>query len=158
MMTALIALFTLFASTFGVFIGLYEDSRDKIWAYVAARALLLAVSYGAAIAVFWFAPTAWWLLWRMAAMWATFYAFAKVSFILFANPRLTARGSVLGSLKKEKPIFRLPTPRPFSILPTPKGKNHAHPNQTPRPHHPACARRVRRKHRCAQSRGGAAVI
>ena len=99
MMTALIALFTLFASTFGVFIGLYEDSRDKIWAYVAARALLLAVSYGAAIAVFWFAPTAWWLLWRMAAMWATFYAFAKVSFILFANPRLTARGSVLGSLK-----------------------------------------------------------
>ena len=79
MMTTLIALFTLFASTFGVFIGLYEDSRDKIWAYVAARALLLAVSYGAVIAVFWFAPTAWWLLWRMAAMWATFYALAKVS-------------------------------------------------------------------------------
>lgn len=42
MMTALIALFTLFASTFGVFIGLYEDSRDKVRAYVAARALLLA--------------------------------------------------------------------------------------------------------------------
>ena len=88
MMTTLIALFTLFASTFGVFIGLYEDSRDKIWAYVAARALLLAVSYGAAIAVFWFAPTAWWLLWRMAAMWATFYALAKVSFHFVCQSQL----------------------------------------------------------------------
>ena len=38
MMTTLIALFTLFASTFGVFIGLYEDSRDKVLAYVAVRA------------------------------------------------------------------------------------------------------------------------
>lgn len=80
MMTALIALFTLFASTFGAFVGLYEDSRDKIWAYVAARALLFALSYGVAIAVFWFTLPAWWLLWRMAAMWTTFYALAKVSF------------------------------------------------------------------------------
>ena len=57
-MPTLIALFTLFATTFGVFIGLYDDSRDKIWAYVVARALLLALSYGAAIAVFWFTPPA----------------------------------------------------------------------------------------------------
>lgn len=42
MMTTLIALFILFAIPFGVFVGLYEDSHDKIWAYVAARALLLA--------------------------------------------------------------------------------------------------------------------
>ena len=30
---------------------------------------------------------------------------------MFANPSLTARGSVLGSLKKGKPVFRLPMPQ-----------------------------------------------
>ena len=43
MMTTLIALFILFAIPFGVFVGLYEDSRDKIRAYVAAR-LMAAVA------------------------------------------------------------------------------------------------------------------
>ena len=79
-MTTLIALFTLFATTFGVFIGWYDDARDKIGAHVVARTLLLAASYGAAIAVFWFTPPAWWLLWRMAAMLLVFYVLAKVSF------------------------------------------------------------------------------
>ena len=79
-MTTLIALFNLFATTFGVFIGWYDDSRDKVWAYVTVRALLLAASYGAAIAVFWLTPPAWLLAWRMVAMLLVFYALAKVTY------------------------------------------------------------------------------
>ena len=70
-MTTLIALFNLFATTFGVFIGWYDDARDKIGAHVVARTLLLAASYGAAIAVFWLTPPAWLLV---------FYALAKVTY------------------------------------------------------------------------------
>ena len=70
-MTTLIVLFNLFATTFGVFIGWYDDARDKIGAHVAVRALLLAASYGAAIAVFWLTPPAWLLV---------FYALAKVTY------------------------------------------------------------------------------
>ena len=44
MMTALIALFTLFASTFGVFIGLYDDWREFILDFVAACVFMFAVS------------------------------------------------------------------------------------------------------------------
>ena len=79
-MTTLIALFNLFATTFGVFIGWYDDARDKVWAYVAVRAPLLAASYGAAIAVFWLTPPAWLLAWRMVAMLLVFYALAKVTY------------------------------------------------------------------------------
>ena len=70
-MTTLIVLFNLFATTFGVFIGWYDDARDKIGAHVVARTLLLAASYGAAIAVFWLTPPAWLLV---------FYALAKVTY------------------------------------------------------------------------------
>ena len=79
-MTTLIALFNLFATTFGVFIGWYDDARDKIGAHVAVRALLLAASYGAAIATFWLTPPAWLLAWRMMAMLLVFYALAKVTY------------------------------------------------------------------------------
>ena len=91
MMTTLIALFTLFATTFGVFIGWYDDARDKVWAYVAVRALLLAASYGAAIAAFWLTPLAWLLAWRMVAMLLVFYALAKVTYHVVCASKLNHR-------------------------------------------------------------------
>ena len=80
MTTTLIAMLILFATTFGAFVGLYDDVRDKIWAYIALRAPLLAASYGAAIAVFfWLAPSAWHPVLRILAMWVTFYVLVTAS-------------------------------------------------------------------------------
>ncbi len=90
-MTTLIALFNLFATTFGVFIGWYDDARDKIGAHVAVRALLLAASYGAAIATFWLTPPAWLLAWRMMAMLLVFYALAKVTYHVVCASKLNRK-------------------------------------------------------------------
>lgn len=90
-MTTLIALLTLFATTFGVFIGWYDDARDKVWAYVAVRALLLVASYGASLAVFWLMPPAWLLAWCMVAMLLVFYALAKVTYHVVCASKLNHR-------------------------------------------------------------------
>lgn len=86
-----IALFILFATTFGAFVGLRDDARDKIWAYVALRALLLAVSYGAAIAVFWFTPSAWPPVFRILVMLLTFYVLAKITYHFVCESKLNRK-------------------------------------------------------------------
>ena len=88
MTTTLIAMLILFATTFGAFVGLYDDARDKVWVYIALRVLLLAVSYGAAIVVFfWLAPNAWHPVLRIFAMWITFYVLVTASCYFVCEPR-----------------------------------------------------------------------
>ncbi len=43
MTTTLIAMLILFATTFGAFVGLYDDARDKIWAYRPAHAVVSGI-------------------------------------------------------------------------------------------------------------------
>ena len=88
MTTTLIAMLMLFATTFGAFAGLYDDARDKVWTYIALRTLLLAASYGAAIAVFFrLAPSAWHPVLRIFAMWVTFYVLVTASCYFVCEPR-----------------------------------------------------------------------
>lgn len=86
-----IALFILFATTFGAFVGLHDDARDKIWTYIALRTLLLAASYGAAIAVFWFTPSTWPPVFRILVMLLTFYVLAKITYHFVCESKLNRK-------------------------------------------------------------------